>query len=132
MRCAHLRGIVFGGEQNSPVNLDIDEHEETARHFLAMDGTEYCAAARWRIPEPGIARLERIVVHPNWRKKGIGHRIVRAMLDDVEKSMPECRLIRLCAQDYAIPFYQRLGFAVVGDGFLDETDYPHHWMEKPA
>ena len=132
MRCVYLRGIVFGAEQNCPVHIDLDEYEETARHFLAQDGEAYCAAARWRVYKPGVAKLERVVVHPDWRKKGVGHGIMRAMMDDVKTTMPDCKTIRLGAQDYAIPFYEALGFKVVGDGFLDETNIPHHWMEKAA
>jgi predicted GNAT family N-acyltransferase len=37
--------------------------------------------------------------------------------------------LRIEAQDYTIPFYEKMGFAVVGDGFL-EANIPHHAMEK--
>jgi predicted GNAT family N-acyltransferase len=37
--------------------------------------------------------------------------------------------LRIEAQDYTIPFYEKMGFTVVGDGFL-EANTPHHAMEK--
>ena len=39
------------------------------------------------------------------------------------------KILRIEAQDYTIPFYEKMGSTVVGDGFL-EANIPHHAMEK--
>ena len=56
---------------------------------------------------------------------------MHAVMDDIRATAPDCKTFRLGAQDYAIPFYERLGFAVDGDGFMD-AGIPHHWMQKAA
>ncbi|MDZ7834245.1 MAG: GNAT family N-acetyltransferase [Alkalibacterium sp.] len=54
------------------------------------------------------------------------------MLEWIEKIAREqlygSRLI-LDSQDHAIPFYEKEGFEVQGDGFLD-AGIPHHFMKK--
>ena len=54
---------------------------------------------------------------------------MRAVMDDAVRTVSDCKTLRLEAQDYAIPFYEKLGFTVVGEGFLD-ANIPHHAMEK--
>ena len=38
-------------------------------------------------------------------------------------------MFKLGSQDQAIPFYERLGFNIVGEGFVD-AGIPHHWMQS--
>ena len=40
-----VRTIVFVQEQNVPVDLEIDEHDETAIHFIGLLNGEVIAAA---------------------------------------------------------------------------------------
>jgi predicted GNAT family N-acyltransferase len=129
--CTYIRTSVFIIEQNCPPELEIDEHEESCRHMLARDGDVACATARWRVYKPGIAKIERVAVLKPWRGKGVGLELLKAIIADIKTTSPECHTLRLGAQDYAIPFYERLGFQVVEDGFI-EANIPHHWMEKAA
>ena len=48
---------------------------------------------------------------------------------DIKSAGPHFKTLRIEAQDYTIPFYEKMGFTVVGDGFL-EANIPHHAMEK--
>lgn len=130
-RCVHLRTIVFIIGQDCPPELEIDEHEDTCRHILGMDGDKPCATARWRIYKAGVAKIERVAVHPDWQGKGLGAALMRAVMADIAEVAPACSILRLGAQDYAIPFYEKLGFAVDGDGFM-EAGIPHHWMQRKA
>ena len=130
-RCVFLRGIVFGAGQNIAVNDEIDDLEETCRHVLGLDDGQPCATARWRVYKPGVGKIERVAVHPGWQGRGIGLALMEAVAADIKAIMPDCTRLRLGAQDYAIPFYQRLGFEVEGEGFMD-AGIPHHWMEKAA
>ena len=130
-RCAWLRGLVFGAGQNVPINEDIDELESECRHIIGMDGDITCATARWRVYKPGIAKIERVAVSPHCQGKGIGKLLMNAVLDDIRKTDPTLKTFRLGAQDHAIPFYERLGFTTIGDGFMD-ANIPHHWMERAA
>lgn len=130
-RCCWLRGLVFGAGQNVSINDDIDDLEETCRHIIGMDGDMPCATARWRVYQPGIAKIERVAVSPAAQGKGIGKQLMQAVIEDIRKTGPALAVYRLGSQDHAIPFYERLGFKVVGDGYMD-ANIPHHWMEKAA
>ncbi|HEY8963158.1 MAG TPA: GNAT family N-acetyltransferase [Alphaproteobacteria bacterium] len=130
-RCAWLRGLVFGAGQNVPINEDIDDLEDQCRHIIGFDKDVPCATARWRIYKPGIAKIERVAVSPNAQGKGIGKQLMQAIIDDIRTTDPSLTTFRLGSQDHAIPFYERLGFSVVGDGFMD-ANIPHHWMERAA
>lgn len=129
--CAHIRTIVFVIGQDCPPEIEIDEHEDTCRHILARDGGKPCGTARWRVYKDGVAKIERVAILDAWRGKGVGHKLMQAIIADIKKMMPACKTLRLGAQDYAIPFYEKLGFETVGDGFM-EANIPHHWMEKAA
>jgi predicted GNAT family N-acyltransferase len=55
--------------------------------------------------------------------------LMDAVISDIKSAGPHFKTLRIEAQDYTIPFYEKMGFAVVGDGFL-EANIPHHAMEK--
>lgn len=129
--CAHIRTIVFVLGQNCPPDIEIDEHEDVCRHILARDAGKPCGTARWRIYKPGVAKIERVAVLDAWRGKGVGHALMQAVITDIKSIAPDAKTLRLGAQDYAIPFYEKLGFRIVGEGFM-EANIPHHWMEKAA
>lgn len=129
--CAHIRTIVFVVGQNCAPEIEIDEHEDHCRHILGFDAGRPCATARWRIYQPGIAKIERVAVLDSWRGKGIGLQLMRSVMTDISEANPDIALLRLSSQDYAIPFYEKLGFEVRGDGY-SEAGIPHHLMERVA
>jgi len=57
-----------------------------------------------------------------------GHGIGRELLDHVVRELREKNIRTLWAngRDTALGFYTRLGFTVVGDGFIHEPGLPHH------
>ena len=71
-------------------------------------------------------RIGRMAVLPEWRRRGIG----RAMLDHlVELARREgLERLELFAQTHAVRFYERAGFHVRGDTFL-EAGIPHQHMQ---
>ena len=62
---------------------------------------------------------------------------VRAAVDFLAEGMARCRSawpgrdIRISAQSYLLDFYTGLGFAVVGEEYL-EDGIPHHEMLRPG
>jgi len=121
--CYRLRHIVFVEEQNVPVELEIDEHDETdAIHFLGAWSGEDAAAARMIITGD-TAKIGRLVVLKPYRGKQLGHKMMQAMLDHAWQN-PTVTQVVLDAQTYALPFYERLGFEPVGEEFMD-AGIPH-------
>jgi predicted GNAT family N-acyltransferase len=122
-----IRRKVFVEEQNVPENEEYDEYENTARHFLAFFANIPCGTARWRFTEKGV-KLERFAVLKEFRGKGVGDRLVKAVLEDVYRHSDfNNQLIYLNAQLDAIPLYQKSGFQKVGGMFL-ECDIKHYQM----
>jgi predicted GNAT family N-acyltransferase len=123
METAHaIRKTVFVEEQHCPPDLEW-EHDEDAVHFLATDGGIPCGAARWRQTSKGY-KLERFAVLKEFRGKGVGSALVRAVLDD----LPEDNLPRyLNAQVDAVPLYLKFNFNPVG-GLFEEAGIIHQQM----
>lgn len=122
-----IRRKVFVEEQGVPEHLELDEHDDTAVHFIVLDGEQVIAAARIREYEPKVGKVERVCVLPQYRGKRIGILIMNA----IEKFAIEhdFKKLKLNAQSYAIPFYEKLNYIVNSPEFLD-AGIPHRSMEK--
>jgi predicted GNAT family N-acyltransferase len=122
-----IRTEVFVVEQAVDEAEEYDEHESTARHFLAYADGEPAGTARWRQTEKGF-KLERFAVLQKFRGKGVGKVLVEAVLSEV---IPEAKAsgkpIYLHAQVQALPFYAGLGFTPYGELF-DEANILHRAM----
>ena len=127
--CVAIRTLVFEVEQGVDIGLEVDEHEDACRHILGLEDRKPFAAARWRRYAPGVAKIERVALLKPWRGRKLGAALVEAVISDIESAGPGFNTLRLEAQDYSIPFYEKIGFAVVSEGFLD-ANIPHHAMER--
>ncbi|KAB7730082.1 GNAT family N-acetyltransferase [Rudanella paleaurantiibacter] len=131
-----IRREVFVEEQNVPSEEEYDEFETISRHFLASyqtpEGTSFpCGTARWRRTGKGI-KLERFAVRKDFRGKGVGKALVKAVLDDVFGLQPEpIESIYLHAQVTAMPLYEGFGFKAVGPMF-EECNIQHYRMVLPS
>jgi predicted GNAT family N-acyltransferase len=67
-----------------------------------------------------------MAVLQQWRRRGVGSAILRALLALAEKE--GCTVVRLHAQIHAIPFYEVHGFTPYGLEF-EEAGIPHRKME---
>jgi predicted GNAT family N-acyltransferase len=127
--CIAIRTLVFEVEQGVDIELEVDEHEDSCRHILGLDDRKPFAAARWRRYGPGVAKIERVAVLKPWRGRNLGAALVEAVTSDIKSAGGGFETLRLEAQDYTIPFYQKIGFSVVSERFMD-ANIPHHAMER--
>ena len=72
-------------------------------------------------------QLRQMAVRVNRQTKGAG----TAILNFAEKITQEkgYRCLMMHARDVVIPFYQKCGYTIIGNGFT-EVGIPHHVMEK--
>ena len=123
-----IREKVFVEGQGVPADEEYDQHDRaaTTRHYLARLDGQPVGAARWRPTDKGV-KLERFAVLNDFRNQGVGEALVRQVLADVAAEAPDAAQVYLHAQLQAIPLYERLGFAKVGELF-EECDIQHYKM----
>ena len=126
LKAAHrIREQVFVQEQKVPRDAEYDEHEQTAKHYLATYEGVPCGAARWRVTQDGV-KLERFAVLQPYRNKNVGAHVLKAVLEDVQQEQSG-KKVYLNAQLPAVNFYKRHGFEPEGDMFT-ECDIQHYKM----
>lgn len=123
-----LRREVFIEEQDVPEELELDGLDDGATHFLARRGDEPVGTARLRAYGDGLAKVERVAVREPHRGEGWGRRIMAAVEEHAREAGYE--RIRLAAQVPVLGFYERLGYEVASEEFMD-AGIPHRSMEKP-
>lgn len=121
-----VRTIVFVQEQNVPVDLEIDEHDETAIHFIGLLNSEVIAASRLRFVDD-YGKLERICILKEHRGKSYGKKLI-AKMEEVIKEEGYSKA-KLNAQTHAEDFYRKLGYMTISDEFID-AGIPHVTMIK--
>jgi len=133
-----VRMAVFVDEQGIPEELELDDHEDEAVHFVAYDdGDDHdhdgpghhhdepgdpIGAARLREPDEGVGKVERVAVLPDHREQGVGAELVRTV-ETVARAREYDRIV-LHSQTTATGFYESLGYERVGDAF-EEDGIPH-------
>ncbi|WEG11901.1 GNAT family N-acetyltransferase [Pullulanibacillus sp. KACC 23026] len=123
----YIRRIVFIEEQQVPEELEIDDHEKDAIHFVVYDqNREPVGAGRLR-NKGNMAKVERICVLKNRRGEHIGEALM-GKLEQVAEEKGFTNLL-LNAQTHAQGFYEKLGYKVTSDLFY-EAGIPHVEMKK--
>lgn len=124
-----LRSEVFVVEQNC-VYQDLDGIDKKAMHAWIAEEGKMVACARFfmKNERKKTVQIGRIVVAKNQRRKRYASFLMRSVMDNA-KRMLGAKHFNLEAQTYAIPFYERLGFKVCSDEFM-EDGIPHVKMES--
>ena len=116
-----IRSRVFIEEQNVPEELEWDEYDVSAIHFLAFEKDRAIACAR--LKKDG--RIGRMAVLASHRKKGTGKKLLQFILQ--KATALKLEQVYLHAQVAAVPFYEKQGFIAKGDTFY-EANIPHQEM----
>ena len=132
-----LRYDVFVTEQGVPAELERDSQDEGADHFIAYDDATPVGAGRLVVEPAGfegadpahgpVGHLGRLAVRPQARGARLGAALV-AVVEERARARG-LAVMALSSQTYAIPFYERLGYAAHGPEF-DDAGLPHRWMRK--
>jgi predicted GNAT family N-acyltransferase len=117
-----VRRIVFIEEQRVPEALELDESDSTCHHVLVTDAGNK-PVGTGRIGPDG--RIGRMAVLKEYRRRGVGSALLAALLDYARQE--QYAGIYLHAQVDAIPFYEKHGFIVNGEQFMD-AGIPHRNM----
>ncbi|WP_375171826.1 GNAT family N-acetyltransferase [Marinobacter sp.] len=128
----HIRDIrqrVFIDEQKVPPELEWDDTDEIADHYLAVlpDNTPVGTARMFSaLGETG--HIGRMAILPGFRGRGVGEALLQHLVAEADGQFDE---LKLSAQVHAIEFYQRSGFHVCSEVY-DDAGIPHVDMRSLA
>ena len=120
-----IRTQVFIEEQHVPVELEWDDADQHALHFLGYFDQQPAACARL-LPTGQIGRMA--VLKP-FRDKGIGKALLISVINYADEK--NIGPLFLHAQNQAIPFYKKQGFQVHGEEFMDAGIAHHEMLYNP-
>lgn len=124
-----LRSEVFVVEQDC-VYLDMDDRDQNAIHVIAVDGGRIVGCLRVFEKDERTGQIGRVVTSRDVRGTGCGALLMKEAVRVSEQVLGKSSTY-LEAQVYAIGFYEKHGFVVVSEEFL-EDGIPHVQMVRTA
>jgi len=118
-----IRNAVFTDEQGIDEAIDFDGQDPAALHVLLACEGKYVGTGRML----GDGHIGRLAVRQEYRGRGLGARAVLALANEAQKL--GLKRVYLGAQKHAVGFYERLGFAVYGQPYI-EANIEHVHMER--
>lgn len=123
-----VREIVFINEQKVPLSEEIDQYENEAIHFLVYNKkNQPIATCRTRIYSDNKVKIERVCVLKAYRGLQIGKNLIN--FAEQEAKNQGFKVSVLSAQSQVLDFYQKLGYQVCSEPFID-ANIEHYLMEK--
>ncbi|WP_119325389.1 GNAT family N-acetyltransferase [Companilactobacillus musae] len=112
---------VFVVEQNCPYQ-EVDEDDYNDLHVRLLENGVLKAYTRI-IDKGDHITFGRVLVVKEYRKAGLGEKIVAATIDEIKQRFPN-KPIQIQAQAYLQKFYSQFGFKAISDVYL-EDNIPH-------
>lgn len=117
-----LRTTVFVEEQNVPATLERDGRDPDCAHVAAIDAEGLTIGTGRLLPD---GRIGRMAVLKSWRGSGVGGAMLQALMQEAKRrGHTEAHLH---SQSHARAFYERHGYTVEGEEYL-EAGIPHVGM----
>ena len=125
-----VRFRVFVAEQNVPMDEELDEFDSSATNAIVLSQGEVVATGRVVYGnEDSAARIGRMAVDMEWRRKGIGGRLLTFLEEEAATQGVSTYILN--AQEYVKDFYASHGYVERGETFL-EANIVHILMRKEA
>jgi len=119
---SEIRRAVFIEEQQVPEELEWDNDDKTCVHVLVTNNNTPIATGRIKMD----GHIGRMAVLKDYRNKGIGSAVLEALINFSKTLM--MKSVYLHAQTTAIPFYEKHGFKISSEEFMD-AGIPHRTMK---
>lgn len=96
---------------------DLDDVDYDSLHCFFTDGKRVTAYLRAFSSSPGVVTVGRVLtlVHKN----GLGRELMNKSMEEIKKHF-SCNKVKIHAQKQAVGFYEKMGFHIVSDEFLEE------------
>lgn len=125
-KCFTIRNKVFVEGQNVPLHEEVDGKDQDSEHYLLLVDTIPVGTTRVRYLND-YAKIERVAILDDYQGKGLGKQMMEVIMSELKKQ-PALTKAKLSSQTYAISFYEKLGFAVCSEEYMD-AGIPHKDME---
>lgn len=122
LSCFSIRYDVFVQEQEVPFVLEVDNRDflPSTVHILVLENEKPVGTLRVIQDSATSYHLGRIAVVKDFRGRGLGRLLVEQAHAELQKRHEGVVEITLDAQEYAIAFYERLGYSLTErERFLD-------------
>ncbi|TNE70632.1 MAG: N-acetyltransferase [Bacteroidetes bacterium] len=124
-----LRYRVLRKPLGQPVGSERNDGDISGEHFALYDDGHLKAIARLDSAGEGIAQVRFVAVDSSEQGKGYGRLIMEAT--ERKAGVQGNTKMILHARDYAVNFYERLGYKIVEKSHLLFGVLQHYLMEKP-
>lgn len=124
-----LRAEVFVVEQNCPYQ-DLDNRDPDSFQIWAEENGEVVGCLRVFMYDNSYAQIGRVVTSQKIRGKGWGLEMMKVGIRTVREHFGDVPIM-IHAQAYAVGFYEKVGFRISSEQFL-EDGIPHYEMIRPA
>ena len=127
-----LRIEVFVKEQNVPMELEIDEKDnsENTVHIGFFDNNKLIGVARLIDLNKDVIHIGRVAIDKEYRGQGIGRELIIGCENIAQQILKRKIIIELSAQIQAENFYKSLGYNRVNDTIYLDAGIEHVDMMK--
>ena len=127
-----LRIEVFVKEQNVPMELEIDEKDnsENTVHIGFFDNNKLIGVARLIDLDKDVIHIGRVAIDREYRGRGIGYELIIGCENIAKQILKKEIIIELSAQIQAEKFYESLGYNRVNDKIYLDAGIEHVDMRK--
>ena len=119
-----IRSRVFIDEQSVPAELEWDDNDETALHWLALTKDKQAIGTLRMLTDGHIGRM---AVLSEYRQQGVGMALLQAAIATAKDL--QLREVYLYAQTHTVNFYRQASFVCFGEEFMD-ANIPHRTMRR--
>lgn len=128
----NLRTEVFVNEQNVPIELELDEKDNSEHtiHIGYFNGDKLIGVARLIDMDKEVIHIGRVAIDKNHRGEGIGNKLILGCEDIAKNVLNKDFTIELGAQFYAENFYKKLGYNRINNNIYIDAGIKHIDMRK--
>lgn len=127
-----LRIEVFVKEQNVPIELELDEKDNSKNtvHIGYFNDNKLIGVARLIDMDKDVIHIGRVVIDKEYRGKGIGRKLIVGCETTAKNILKREVTVELSAQIKAEKFYESLGYNRVNDKIYLDAGIEHVDMRK--